>query len=125
MFIPTASDNKDAAWEWIKAYTSEANARRWFETYGIGSVYVSTYENPELLKKHGHDFPGALANFKRAKNPPLSGEAQDFLASTIGEVLTGQIEPAAAIAKVNEKWATITVPSALLEAAEASGLKAK
>lgn len=125
MFIPASSDQKDAAWEWIREYTSEANAKRWFEEYGIGSVYVSTYEDPELLEMHGHDFPAALANFKRAKNPPLSGEAQDFLASTIGEVLTDQIEPEAAIEQVNAKWATITVPEALLEAAAASGLEAE
>jgi multiple sugar transport system substrate-binding protein len=122
LFINNDSKNKDAAWAFIKEYTSEANAVDFLNKYGIGSVYPSTYNDPTVASKHSHDFPVALKNFAKAKNPPLSGEAQDFLASTIGQVLLGQLTPDKAVEQINTKWATITVPDALGEAAKASGL---
>mgnify|MGYP000123672379 CR=1 FL=1 len=125
MFISRYSKDKDAAWEWIKFYTREKNAKYFFTKYGIGSAYTSTYQDPELLKKYGHDFPGILANLKRAKNPPLTGEAQDFLASTISQVLVGEITPEKAVENINTKWASLEVPKPLIEMAENSGLKAK
>jgi ABC-type glycerol-3-phosphate transport system substrate-binding protein len=125
IFMNSSSKNKDAAWSWIKEYTSEKNALRFFKEYGIGSVYESTYKDAEVLAKHGHDVPNAMKNFERAKNPPLSGEAQDFFAATIGEVITGQIEPQAAVEKINAKWATLAVPPATLESAQRNGLQAK
>ena len=125
LFIPKSSKNKDAAWAWIKEFTSEKNAKTFFEKWGIGSTYASVYEDKDLLAKHNHDFPSTLKNMGKAKNPPLSGEAQDFMASTIGEVLQGKTDPAAAVKAINDKWATVPVPAALLQAAEAAGLKAK
>jgi len=125
MFISTYSKDKDAAWEWINFYTREKNAKYFFTKYGIGSVYTSTYKDPELLKKYGHDFPGILANLRRAKNPPLTGEAQDFMASTISQVLVGELTPEKAVENINVKWATLEVPEPMIEMAEATGLKAK
>jgi hypothetical protein len=66
-----------------------------------------------------------LDDFKRAKNPPLSGEAQDFLTNTLVEVATGQTAPENAIARVNDAWSAIPVPPALLEAAAGAGFKAE
>ena len=122
LYMPATTENPDEAWEWMKEYTSEANAGRWLEEYGIGSIYTSTYEDPAVLEMHGHDFPAALANFERALNPPLSGEAQDFLAATMGEVLLGNLDAAAAVDQINATWSTIPVPEALLEAAQGAGL---
>lgn len=75
LFIPKTAKNKELSWNWIKAFTSEANAKPFFEQYGIGSMYTSTYNDPDLLKKHGNDFPATVENLQHAKNPPLSGEA--------------------------------------------------
>jgi len=125
LFIPKASKHKDAAWTWIKEYTSEQNAKTFFEKWGIGSIYASVYEDKDLLAKHSHDFPSTLKNMSKAKNPPLSGESQDFMASTIGEVLQGKTDPAAAVKAINDKWATVAVPPALLQAAKGAGLMAK
>jgi ABC-type glycerol-3-phosphate transport system substrate-binding protein len=124
IFMNSASKNQDAAWTWIREYTSEKNALRWFTEYGIGSVYESTYQDPALLAR-SYDLENAVKNFARAKNPPLSGEAQDYFASVINEVITGQIEPMAAVEKINAKWATLTVPPATLESAQRNGLQAK
>ena len=63
--------------------------------------------------------------FSRAKNPPLSGEAQDFLTNSLVEVATGQTDAKAAIEKVNTTWAGIPVPKALLGAAAGAGQQAK
>jgi hypothetical protein len=66
-----------------------------------------------------------LDGFSRAKNPPLSGEAQDFLTNTLVQVATGQLTAEEGIAQVNEAWATIPVPAPLLEAATLAGMRAE
>jgi hypothetical protein len=125
MFIPKTTENKDAAFEWIKAYAGEANAKDWYVNYGIGSVWQSTYEDEELAAQHAHQWPALIGDFARAKNPPLSGEAQDFLAATLIEIATGQTNAEDGIASVNEKWATVPVPPSTLEVAAAAGFQAQ
>jgi ABC-type glycerol-3-phosphate transport system substrate-binding protein len=122
IFMNDSSENKDATWEWIKSYTSEENSTRWLKEYGIGSIYISTYSDPDIVAAHGHDLPIAMKNFERALNPALSGEAQDFLAATISEVMLGELTPEEAITKINEKWATLTVPEAIMEMGTRTGL---
>ncbi len=125
MFIPKATEDKDAAFKWIQEYAGEANAKEWYVTYGIGSVWQSTYEDEELAAQHAHQWPALTGDFARAKNPPLSGEAQDFLAATLIEIATGQTSAADGIASVNETWKTIPVPPSTLEVAAAAGFQAQ
>lgn len=125
IFMNASSKNKDAAWEWIKAYTGQDASTKFLKEYGIGSVYTATYQDPDVVAKHGHDLPVAMKNFARALNPALSGEAQDFLAATLGEVVTGQTSAEDAVKKVNDKWATLTVPAAILEMGQRTGQVAK
>jgi len=125
MYLSEYSKNQKAGWEWMKFYTSEKFAKHFFVKYGIGSMYPATYRDPELLEIHKYEFPGLLANFERAKNPSLSGEAQDFLAGMIGEMLMGKVTPEQAVSKVNARWATLEVPEAITEMGERTGLKAK
>jgi multiple sugar transport system substrate-binding protein len=125
IFINASTKNQDAAWTFVKEYTSEENALKFFNKYGIGSLYASTYTNPDVLAKHGHDLPNGMKNIARAQNPPLSGEAQDFLAATIGEVNLGTLTAQQAVEKINAKWATLDVPPAILEFATRNGLVAK
>ncbi len=125
LFIPKSTKNKDAAWQWIQEYAGEANAKEWYVKYGIGSVWQSTYEDADLAAQHAHQWPALIGDFARAKNPPLSGEAQDFLAATLIEVATGQKTAAEGIAAVNDKWQTIPVPPSILEVAAAAGFQAQ
>lgn len=125
MFIPKATENKDAAFQWIQAYAGEANAKDWYVKYGIGSVWQSTYEDEELAAQHAHQWPALTGDFARAKNPPLSGEAQDFLAATLIEIATGQKSPEEGISAVNEKWQTVPVPPSILEVAAVAGFQAQ
>jgi ABC-type glycerol-3-phosphate transport system substrate-binding protein len=125
IFVNSSAKNPDAAWAFVKAYTSEANALVFFNKYGIGSCYVSTYQNADVLAKHGHDLPNGMKNIARAKNPPLSGEAQDFFSATLGEMNSGKLTAKQAVDKINTKWATLTVPAAILESATNNGLVAK
>jgi hypothetical protein len=92
--------------------------------FNINSVWLATYEDPQLKAAHGHQWPAMVADFSRAKNPPLSGEAQDFLTNTLQDVANGRVSPAEAIARVNKTWTGITVPTALLQSAKASALAA-
>jgi multiple sugar transport system substrate-binding protein len=125
LFIPKTTKDKDAAWKWIADYAGEANAKDFYVKYGIGSVWQSTYEDADLAAQHAHQWPALTGDFARAKNPPLSGEAQDFLASTLIEIATGQKTPAEGIAAVNDKWKTIPVPSSTLDVAAAAGFQAQ
>jgi len=125
LFISNHSKDKDAVWEWMKFYTREENAKHFFQKYGIGSTYTSTYKDPELLEKYAHDFPGILANLEKAKNPPLTGEAQDFMASTLSQVFIGELTPEQAVQNINAEWAKIVVPDSMVEMAAQAGLKAQ
>ena len=125
MFIPKTTENKEAAWQFIQAFAGEGNGTNHYNTYGINSVWLNTYEDEDLAAQHGHQWPAMLNDFSRAKNPPLSGEAQDFLTNTLVEIATGQVSAADGIARVNETWAMIPVPSSLLDAATLAGFRAE
>lgn len=125
LFLPATTQDKDAAWAWIKAYSGPENAKRNLVEHNIGSVWKATYEDPELAAAHSHYWPALLAGFARAKNPPLSGEAQDLLTNTLQDIANGRTPAADGIAAVNTGWTSIPVPSALLEAAKGSGLQAQ
>lgn len=125
LFIPAATEDKNAAWAWIKAYAGPQNAKRNLVEHNIGSVWSTTYDDPELKAKNAHFWPALTAGFAAAKNPPLSGEAQDLLTNTLQDVVNGRVSAADGMASVASQWATIPVPSAMLEAAAGSGLQAK
>jgi ABC-type glycerol-3-phosphate transport system substrate-binding protein len=125
LFMPASAEDKDTAWAWIKAYAGPENAERNMIDHNINSVWTATYDNPELKAKNAHFWPALLAGYETAKNPPLSGEAQDVLTNTLQDVVNGRIAAADAIASINEKWAAIPVPAPLDEAAAGSGLKAQ
>lgn len=125
LFVPTTTENKDLAWEWIKTFAGPDNAKSNYVDHNIGSVWLSVYDDPELKALHAHHWPAMVGDFARAKNPPLSGEAQDFLTNTLQDVANGRVSAADAIASVNSTWATIPVPPALAEAAAGAGLVAQ
>jgi ABC-type glycerol-3-phosphate transport system substrate-binding protein len=125
MFMPASTTDRDAAWEFMKAYAGPENATRNLTEHNIGSVWTATYEDAALAAERSHYWPALTAGFANAKNPPLSGEAQDFLTNTLQDVANGRTEAAAAIESVNSAWASIPVPPALLEAAMGSDLAAE
>ncbi len=124
LFVPATAD-REAAWTWIKAYAGPENAARNLSEHNIGSVWAATYEDPALAAGREHYWPVLTQGFAEAKNPPLSGEAQDLLTNTLQEVANGRMDAAQAIASVNEGWAAIPVPPALLEAAQGAELVAQ
>ena len=126
LFIPKESKNPEAAWKWIETYTSEKNATAQFVKYGIGSCYTSSYSNQDVVDKYGASYlQGQVENIKIAKNPPLSGEAQDVFNKTLGDVFIGKISAEEAIKRINEKWASLTVPESTLQSAQNDGLQEK
>ena len=124
IFVPKTAPDPDLAWAWIKTFAGPEHAKQNYVEHNIGSVWLAVYDDPELKAKHAHQWPAQVADFARAKNPPLSGEAQDFLTNTLQDVANGRAKPEDAIASVNKTWASIPVPPPLLEAAKASGLAA-
>jgi multiple sugar transport system substrate-binding protein len=125
LFIPKDASNPSAGWKWIEAYTSPANSTTFFLKYGIGSDYSATYNDPRAIQKYGKAYlSGEMANIAHAKNPPLSGEAQDGLAQTLGDIFTGRTTVQHGLQTLNNKWASLTVPKALLESARRNGFQA-
>jgi ABC-type glycerol-3-phosphate transport system substrate-binding protein len=125
LFVPQATKDKDAAFAWIEAFAGPENAKRNLVEHNIGSVWLATYDDPELKARNAHFWPALLAGFSAAKNPPLSGEAQDLLTNTLQDIVNGRVPAADGIASVVSKWETIPVPAAMLEAAAGSGLRAQ
>jgi ABC-type glycerol-3-phosphate transport system substrate-binding protein len=121
LFLPATTQDKDAAWQWIKAYAGPTDAKRNLVDHNIGSVWSATYDDPQLKAKHANYWPVMLAGYSAAKNPPLSGEAQDDLTNTLQDVANGRVSAAEGIASVNTKWASIPVPAPLAQAAAAAG----
>ena len=58
LFISEYSENPAAAWEWVKFYINPEQATTRFVELGVGSPYLSTYEDPMLMEQYAHDFPG-------------------------------------------------------------------
>jgi len=125
LFVPKTTKNVDVAWAWIKAFAGPENAKKNLVDHNIGSVWLAVYDDPELKQKKAHFWPALIDGFQRAKNPPLSGEAQDFLTNTLQDIANGRTSAADGIKAVNDKWATIPVPPALATAAMGSGLQAQ
>jgi ABC-type glycerol-3-phosphate transport system substrate-binding protein len=124
LFVPKTTQDKDAAWAWIKTFAGPENAKTNLVKYNIGSVWSATYEDPALKAKYAHYWPELTAGFAAAKNPPLSGEAQDDLTNTLQDIANGRVSAADGIASVNQKWASLAVPPALAQAAAAAGFQA-
>ncbi len=122
MFMPKETKQPEAAWEWMKAFASEKNDKAFFEKYGISPIYTSTYEDQDIVSRYGHYFNGVKENLKRARTSPLIGEAEDFLAATLGDIFSGKLTPEKGIQTINDKWLTIAVPETLMESGKRSGL---
>jgi multiple sugar transport system substrate-binding protein len=125
LFLPQSTQDKATAWEWMKAYAGPDNARTNLVDHNIGSVWAAVYDDPKLKQANAHFWPAMLDGFARAKNPPLSGEAQDFLTNTLQDIANGRVSATDGIRAVNEKWASLSVAAPLLAAAQGSGLQAK
>ena len=125
LFISKYSKNPAAAWEWIKAYSNPERAKQFMLDYGIGSPHRVTYEDQELLKLHGHDYPGQLANLSRAKSLPWTFEAFEMFFRNTGELMVGKITAEQVVENAHKAWGGVKVPAALVEIADAQGLKQK
>ncbi len=124
IFVPKTAPDPTLAWTWIKTFAGPEHARANYVDYNINSVWLAVYDDAELEAKHAHQWPAMVADFARAKNPPLSGEAQDFLTNTLQDVANGRVKPEDAVARVNKTWADIPVAAPMLGAAKGSGLAA-
>lgn len=121
MFMVDSAPDKNLAWEWIKTFAGPDAAKQNYVKYGIGSPWKALYDDPELRAAHAHDWPAKLADLPRAQNPVLSGEALDFLNSTMQDVANGRVSPEDGIASINAAWANFPVPPTMMETAKSVG----
>lgn len=122
LYMTSCTPNVQAAWKWMTTYSSPSTDATMFTKYGVNPAFKATYANPQLAKQNANYFPGEQANLAVAENPPLSGQAQDFLASSIGNMITGKASPQQVVNTVNANWATLSVPSSLLKEGRQDGL---
>ena len=47
-FVPKSTQDKETALAWIQAFAGESNAKQNLVEHGINSVWLATYEDPEL-----------------------------------------------------------------------------
>jgi len=120
--INNATENKEAAWQWLKSFVTAENDKEFFEQYGFGLAMEPTYEDAKLLKEHANDFPATQANLARAQMPVVTDEAEQFLGQTVSEVISGQAPPEDGVAKVNDKWASLKPAEPEVELARRQGL---
>lgn len=123
--ISKLSKDKDLAWSWIDEFLTPEHSKEWMFTYGIGSPFQSTYDDPELLKKHANDLPVQAQNLAKALPLPLTLKAFDPFMRPMGELVSGKGSPADAVAAINQGWSTLELPEALLTTAEANGFVQK
>jgi multiple sugar transport system substrate-binding protein len=121
MFISKYSKNPEAAFRWAMALINEKNDKLFYQKYGIGPEFTATYQDAVLMKQHAHQFVAQQYNLSLAANPALSGEAQDYLASELGEFYLGNLTAHDVVDQVNEKWSTMTVPEGLITDAQKTG----
>lgn len=121
MYISKYSKNPEAAFKFAMAMLNATNDKAFFLNYGIGPSFAATYKDPEVVKAHTNYFDAQQYNLSVAVNPSMSGEAQDYFSSSLGEFFLGKITAQEFVAKVNAKWATLTVPAAMFETAAATG----
>ena len=121
LFISEYTDEPDAAWEWVKYYINGEQATQRFVELGVGSPYLSTYEDPELMEKYSHDFPSMVHNLSRAQSVPWVFEAFEIFFRNTSELVIGSLTAEEALANTLAGWSEVTVPEALVQSAAAQG----
>ena len=121
LFVSEYSENPDAAWEWVKFYINGDRARERFVELGVGSPYLSTYEDPELMEQYSHDFPSMVHNLSRAQSVPWVFEAFEIFFRNTSELVIGSVTAEEALATTLAGWSEVTVPEALVQSAAAQG----
>ncbi len=121
LFISGFSENPEAAWEWIKYYITEEEAKRRFVELGVGSPFLSTYEDPELIEKYSHDFPSMVANLNRAESVPWIFAAFEIFFRHMSEFVIGAVDVDTMLANTLADWSELEVPEGLVQSAAAQG----
>ena len=121
LFISEYSDSPEAAWEWVKYYINAEQATSRFVELGVGSPYLSTYEDPDLIEAYSHDFPAMVHNLGRAQSVPWVFEAFEIFFRNTSELVIGSISAEEALANTLAGWSDVTVPPALVQSAAAQG----
>ena len=121
MFISGFSENPDAAWEWVKHYINDEEAKRRFVELGVGSPFLSTYEDPELIEQYSHDFPNMVANLNRAESVPWIFAAFEIFFRHMGEFVIDAVDVETMLANTLADWGELEVPEGLVQSAAAQG----
>jgi multiple sugar transport system substrate-binding protein len=104
--IPQTTKNKDLAWEWIKMYTTAANAKRFALQFGIGSPQLATWSDPDLIAKFP-EYPQILAAIKAGKpiwRIPQFPAAWDVLQKQLEQTVYQNADPMKTLQTIADAW---------------------
>ncbi len=121
--IAKTSDVPEATYEWIKAYINPERSTENMAEYGMGSPFLSTYSDPELLEANAHDYPIQAENLAKALNVSWNFPAFEVAFRALGEMVVGNLTPEETVQAWHDGWAAIDPPPATLAEAEVLGFK--
>jgi ABC-type glycerol-3-phosphate transport system substrate-binding protein len=104
--IPATTKKQDLAWEWIKAYTSADNAKRFADQFGIGSPQLATWTDPDLLSKNP-EYPQifkAIESGKPIWRIPQFPQAWDVLQKELEQTVYQNADPKQTLDKIADEW---------------------
>jgi len=106
MGIPSASKNKDAAWEWIKFYTSKEKQLSNFTDYSILPSRVSVWNQPEI--KESNMYPHKEASDRGAViwwRIPAGTMVEVYVRDAVANYITDQWDMEKAIKYMEDGFA--------------------
>ncbi|MDO4548159.1 MAG: extracellular solute-binding protein [Clostridia bacterium] len=89
--IPANSSNKEAAWEWIKAFTEEETQQRFYEEFGFFTPRKSFWEQDSIKNSPLYELRTALDTANMWWRIAASVEADTVINTVVSSYLSDQI----------------------------------
>jgi ABC-type glycerol-3-phosphate transport system substrate-binding protein len=105
--ISKDSKNKQAAYEWIKFYTSRENQKYFWEKYGMIPVRKSIWEDPDVLKVRPYAANYALGLARARPNWRITAANEGWegiLNDEVSKYITGEQSAEKTAQNIQKKW---------------------
>lgn len=100
--IPSGSENKELAWEWIKMYTSAEKQQEFYDDFAIFSPRKAFWEQNSIKNSPLYALRSALDTANMWWRIAASVEADTVINSAVSSYLSGQLDLEATIKMMDE-----------------------